>query len=75
MKAKTSHTHMKGMDKMHNRIIAQIGTLNKSINYWEKLFSGKSDDEKQSIIVDHLEKLCFARTTLQNLLEDSLWND
>ena len=60
---------------MHNRIIAQIGTLNESINYWEKLFSGESDYEERRIIVDHLTKLYFARTTLQNLLEDSLWND
>lgn len=60
---------------MISRIIAQINTLNESITYWEKRFSGESSIEERTHMVNQLTTLYFAKTTLQNLLDDSFWNE
>jgi hypothetical protein len=58
---------------LKDRIEKTLQSIKNSIFYWEKVFDESTSETEKEAITNDIYKLYAIKTTLENLLDDSVW--
>ena len=58
---------------LKERIEKTLQSIKNSISYWEKVFDESTSETEKEAVANDIYKLYAIKTTLENLLDESLW--
>lgn len=60
---------------LKERIEKTLQSIKNSIFHWEKVFDESTSETEKEAVANDIYKLYTVKTTLENLLDDSVWRE